>query len=56
MKIYERPILDIAKFDENVATSPSMPGEKTAYEEAQAAALGAVGNDEAKMFRVRLTF
>ena len=56
MKIYERPTLNISKFDENIATSESMIDPQTAYGQAQTDALAAVGGNENNMFRVRIAF
>ena len=56
MKIYERPTLNISKFDENIATSESMIDPQTAYGQAQTDALAAVGGNENNMYRVRIAF
>lgn len=58
MKIYERPMLNISKFDTDIATtsSGSDPTEPNAYSKAQDAALAAVNNNENNVFRVRLAF
>ena len=56
MKIYENPIMNISFFEaESVVTDSSVSGQ-TGFSQAQNAALGAVSNDNNKVFNVNLTF